>query len=96
MIIAYTFAAIYYFFIFNNTPKEETMSYEEIIVEKSDQIGTITLNRPERLNAFTWTMGTETRDALLEVDNAPDLRVSILTGAGRRCYHDPMSDGNAL
>jgi enoyl-CoA hydratase/carnithine racemase len=70
------------------------MSYKEIIFEKSEQIGTITLNRPERLNAFTWTMGTEMRDALLEVDNDPDLRVSILTGAGRGfCAGADLSGG---
>lgn len=59
------------------------MSYKEIIFEKSEQIGTITLNRPERLNAYTWTMGNEMRDAILEVENDPDLRVAIVTGAGR-------------
>ncbi len=59
------------------------MSYKEIIFEKSEQIGTITLNRPERLNAYTWTMGNEMRDAILEVENDPDLRVAIITGAGR-------------
>lgn len=59
------------------------MSYQEIIFEKSEQIGIITLNRPERLNAYTWTMGNEMRDAILEVENDPDLRVAIVTGAGR-------------
>lgn len=59
------------------------MSYKEIIFEKSEQIGIITLNRPERLNAYTWTMGNEMRDAILEVENDPDLRVAIVTGAGR-------------
>jgi len=59
------------------------MSYQEIIFEKSDQIGTITLNRPERLNAHTPIMAAEMRDALLAVENDPDLRATILTGAGR-------------
>lgn len=59
------------------------MSYKEIIFEKSERIGIITLNRPERLNAFTWVMGKEIRDALMEVENDPELRVSIITGAGR-------------
>jgi len=39
------------------------MSYQDIIFEKSGQIGIITLNRPDRLNAFTWTMGNEMRDS---------------------------------
>lgn len=59
------------------------MSYKEILFEPSERIGIITLNRPERLNAFTWTMGNEMRDALMEVENDPELRVSIITGAGR-------------
>jgi enoyl-CoA hydratase/carnithine racemase len=59
------------------------MSYSDIRFEKSDQIGIITLNRPDRLNAFTWTMGNEIREALLEADDDPDLRVTIMTGAGR-------------
>lgn len=59
------------------------MSYKEIIFEKSERIGIVTLNRPERLNAFTWVMGQEMREALLEVENDPELRVSIITGAGR-------------
>ena len=37
------------------------MSYKEIILEKTERIGIITLNRPERLNAFTWVMGHEIR-----------------------------------
>ncbi|MBW2091464.1 MAG: enoyl-CoA hydratase/isomerase family protein [Deltaproteobacteria bacterium] len=59
------------------------MDYKEILFEQSEQIATITLNRPERLNAFTWTMGSEMRDALVRVENDPELRVSIITGAGR-------------
>ncbi|UCD85555.1 MAG: enoyl-CoA hydratase/isomerase family protein, partial [Deltaproteobacteria bacterium] len=59
------------------------MDYREIIFEKSEQIGIITLNRPERLNAYTWTMGNEMRGAILNVENDPDLRAAIVTGAGR-------------
>ncbi len=59
------------------------MSYKEIIFEKDDRTGIITLNRPERLNAWTWTMAREMREALLEVENDPEMRVSIITGAGR-------------
>lgn len=59
------------------------MSYEQIIFEKENQIGIITLNRPEKLNAWTWIMAREMREALMEVENDPELRVSIITGAGR-------------
>jgi len=62
---------------------ETDRSYKEIIFERSEQVGIITLNRPERLNAYTWTLAAEMRDALLRVDNDPELRASIITGAGR-------------
>ena len=59
------------------------MDYEFIIFEVSDQIATITLNRPERLNAWTYEMSMEIWDALMKVENDPNLRVTIITGAGR-------------
>jgi enoyl-CoA hydratase/carnithine racemase len=59
------------------------MDYEQIVFETSDKIATITLNRPERLNAWTWQMSNEIWDALMKVENDPNLRVTIMTGAGR-------------
>ncbi|MCK4286329.1 MAG: enoyl-CoA hydratase/isomerase family protein [Candidatus Lokiarchaeota archaeon] len=59
------------------------MDYELIIFEVAGQIATITLNRPERLNAWTYEMSNEIWDALMKVENDPNLRVTIITGAGR-------------
>ncbi|MHA2087993.1 MAG: enoyl-CoA hydratase-related protein [Promethearchaeota archaeon] len=59
------------------------MDYEFIIFEVSGQIATITLNRPDRLNAWNYEMGNEMWDALIKVENDPNLRVTIITGAGR-------------
>ncbi|MHA1987635.1 MAG: enoyl-CoA hydratase-related protein [Promethearchaeota archaeon] len=59
------------------------MDYELILFESSDQIATITLNRPNKLNAWTYEMGNEMWDALIKVENDPNLRVTIITGAGR-------------
>jgi 2-(1,2-epoxy-1,2-dihydrophenyl)acetyl-CoA isomerase len=56
------------------------MSYTEISVEIADGVATITLNRPERLNACTATMADEIADAL---DHLEDARVVVITGAGR-------------
>ena len=70
------------------------MDYEQIIFETSDEIATITLNRPERLNAWTWQMGQEVWDALYKVENDPNLRVTIMTGAGRGfCAGADLSGG---
>jgi enoyl-CoA hydratase/carnithine racemase len=59
------------------------MGYSEIIYEKSDRTAIITLNRPERMNAFTYTLGAELQEALREADNDPEIRASVVTGAGR-------------
>ena len=59
------------------------MDFEQIIYDKADHIATITLNRPERMNAFTPQMIDEWYQALLDAHTDPDVRVVILTGAGR-------------
>lgn len=59
------------------------MAYQEIITEKRDYIGIITLNRPEQLNTFTEVLATELNNALVEMDNEPEIRVIVIKGAGR-------------
>ncbi|MBV9834734.1 MAG: enoyl-CoA hydratase [Alphaproteobacteria bacterium] len=59
------------------------MAYEQILVETADRVRTITLNRPDRLNAWTATMHNELKQAMHEAGADPEVRVIILTGAGR-------------
>jgi enoyl-CoA hydratase/carnithine racemase len=59
------------------------MAYEQILTDLSDSILTITLNRPERLNAWTAQMGHELRAAFDEADADDEVRAIIVTGAGR-------------
>lgn len=59
------------------------MEYTQILFEVSDHIATITLNRPDRLNAFTGTMMNEMIDAFDQTDADDDVRAVIVTGAGR-------------
>jgi enoyl-CoA hydratase/carnithine racemase len=59
------------------------MEFEEILYEVEDHVLTITLNRPERLNAFTPTMGRELIEALDAADADDDVRAVVVTGAGR-------------
>jgi enoyl-CoA hydratase/carnithine racemase len=59
------------------------MSFEEIRYEVADHVLTITLNRPDRLNAFTPTMAPELIEALDRADADDDVRAVIVTGAGR-------------
>ena len=59
------------------------MSYETLLTDLEDRVFTITLNRPDRLNAFTATMMNELLDVLDEVDGNDEIRAVIFTGAGR-------------
>ena len=59
------------------------MDYQSIRYEVADRIATITLNRPERLNAIDERMPGEIRAAVESADRDPDVHVVILTGAGR-------------
>ena len=59
------------------------MSYQQILFEVSDEVAVVTLNRPDRLNAWTPLMAAEIIAALQKVDEDDSIKVSILTGAGR-------------
>ena len=59
------------------------MNYEQIIYSKADGIATITLNRPHILNAFTPIMIDEWVRAIEAAKLDPEVRVVIVTGAGR-------------
>jgi enoyl-CoA hydratase/carnithine racemase len=59
------------------------MDFEQITTEVADSVLTITLNRPERLNAWTAQMGLEMRAALDDADADDEVRAIIVTGAGR-------------
>jgi enoyl-CoA hydratase/carnithine racemase len=59
------------------------MEFEEIRYDVADRVLTITLDRPDRLNAFTPTMGRELIEAFDRADADDDVRAVIVTGAGR-------------
>ena len=59
------------------------MSYQHILYAVEGGITRLTLNRPDRLNSFNDAMHAEVRDALSRVKASADLRVLLLTGAGR-------------
>ncbi len=56
--------------------------WKTILVEIEDGIAWVTLNRPEKRNAMSPTLNTEMREALEELEQDPDARVLVLTGAG--------------
>lgn len=59
------------------------MEYQHLILERRDQVATITLNRPEAFNALNLALGRELFRAVLEVDDDPEVRAVVITGAGR-------------
>ncbi|MCZ6890045.1 MAG: enoyl-CoA hydratase-related protein [Gammaproteobacteria bacterium] len=59
------------------------MTYETLLVDKQDFVTTVTLNRPDRLNALNMQLADELHDVLVEEDRNDETRVIVLTGAGR-------------
>src|SRR3982750_4325975 len=70
------------------------MHYEQILYAVDHGVLTITLNRPEKLNAFTGTMMTELVDAFKRADEDDAIRAVVVTGAGRAfCAGADLSAG---
>ncbi len=59
------------------------MEYETILLERKDGIATVTLNRPEKLNALNPQMFAELLHAFRKVSEDDESRVLVITGAGR-------------
>ncbi|GAB2812525.1 crotonase/enoyl-CoA hydratase family protein [Actinocorallia aurea] len=70
------------------------MTYTEIGYEVADGVAVLTLNRPEKMNAYTNTMRLETLDAFDRVDADDAVRAVVVTGAGRAfCAGADLSAG---
>jgi enoyl-CoA hydratase/carnithine racemase len=68
-------------------------SFEQIVYEVADGVATLTLNRPEKLNAWTRQMAKEVRAAIGQAEADEAVRVIVLTGAGRGfCAGADMQD----
>jgi len=59
------------------------MGYTDLLFDTSEHVATITLNRPDRLNAISGPMLDSLSQALIDADRDPEVRVIILTGAGK-------------
>ncbi len=62
------------------------MPYEALLYDVRDHVATVTINRPERRNALSWTVMTELRQAFAAAKANPDVRVVVLTGAGDKAF----------
>lgn len=59
---------------------------EEVLWSVSDGVGTITINRPERRNAMSWSVLSSIRSLLAAAKDDPAVRVVVTTGAGDKAY----------
>jgi enoyl-CoA hydratase/carnithine racemase len=64
-------------------PSAQAATEQTVLVEITDAVATVTLNRPERLNALTPQMRVAYMDMLRKLDRDPEVRVIVVTGAGR-------------
>ena len=62
------------------------MNYENILIESENNIATITINRPLKLNALNISTIQELHDAFKKFDGNPDVRVIIITGSGEKAF----------
>ncbi len=73
------------------------MAYSEILLEAADGVALVTLNRPDKLNAYTSTMGCELAEAFAACDADDAVRAIVVTGAGRAfCAGADLSAGTAI
>jgi enoyl-CoA hydratase/carnithine racemase len=73
------------------------MSYQFILYDHKDGIVTLTLNRPDRLNALGDTLREELYEAMSRASDDPEVRVIVLTGAGRGfCAGGDMKDAHEV
>src|SRR5258706_16409361 len=57
-----------------------------LLVERQDAVAVVTLNRPEAMNALSRALRSALREAMLELDADPSVKVVVLTGAGERAF----------
>lgn len=67
----------------DTAPTEKGAASDLVLFEREGHVALLTLNRPDRLNALTWELFDVLQEAWAEIDADPEIRVVVLTGAGR-------------
>ena len=62
------------------------MDYKYLLLTKEDGIGIVTINRPQVLNALNFEGFSELNEMFTEIENDPEIRVVIITGAGDKAF----------
>jgi enoyl-CoA hydratase len=60
--------------------------YKTLLYKKEDQIGILTINRPDKLNAISNELTRELKDLLNKIEDDEDLRILVITGAGEKAF----------
>jgi len=69
------------------------MAYQSVLFDLADGVARLTLNRPERLNAFNASMHADVAEVMGRVESDPDVRALLITGAGRAfCAGQDLAD----
>src|SRR5437660_7018453 len=66
--------------------QEEEMTGECVLVEKSEGVAILTMNRPEKLNAMSYQLSTELYDAVMRLSADDEVGCIVITGAGHRAF----------
>lgn len=71
-----------------------TGPYQQVLTEDDAGVAVVTLNRPDRMNAWTWRLGHELQHAIATFDERDDIRAIVVTGAGRAfCAGADLGEG---
>src|SRR6202163_197027 len=73
-------------YIFRGATQNMPESYQHILVERDENVGIVTLNRPRALNALNFVLVGELAEALVEFDHDSSIRCMVITGAGDRAF----------
>ena len=71
---------------FQHGARSEELSYELLVLERRDNVGVISLNRPEVLNALSRQLSQEIDTAVSELEADEDVRAVVFTGTGERAF----------
>ncbi|MFN0092499.1 MAG: enoyl-CoA hydratase/isomerase family protein [Acidimicrobiales bacterium] len=70
------------------------MAYEMLLYDVADGVATVTINRPEKRNAWSTTLSEELVDCFAEIERDPAVAVTIFTGAGDKAFSAGADLGN--
>ncbi|NUM70883.1 MAG: enoyl-CoA hydratase/isomerase family protein [Ignavibacteriaceae bacterium] len=62
------------------------MTYQTLLIETANKVATVTINRPDKLNALNHQVLTDLKSAVHELNNSSDVKVIVITGSGEKSF----------